>query len=30
MRAIESPAQMAAVLEAAVAAGFNHVETAPA
>ena len=30
MRALDSPAQMAAVLEAAVSAGINHVETAPA
>ena len=30
MRALESPGQMADVLEAAVAAGINHVETAPA
>jgi len=30
MRATGSPSQMAAVLEAAVAAGINHVETAPA
>ena len=30
MRALDSPAQMAAVLEAAVGAGINHVETAPA
>ena len=30
MRATESPAQMAAVLDAALAAGINHLETAPA
>ena len=30
MRALESPEAMAAVLEAALAAGINHVETAPA
>ena len=30
MRALDSPAQMTAVLEAAVAAGIRHVETAPA
>ena len=30
MRALDSPAQMAGVLEAALAAGINHVETAPA
>ena len=30
MRALDSPAQMAAVLEAALAAGIRHVETAPA
>jgi uncharacterized protein len=30
MRATGSPCQMAAVLEAAIAAGINHVETAPA
>ena len=30
MRATGSPAQMAAVLEAALAAGINHIETAPA
>jgi predicted aldo/keto reductase-like oxidoreductase len=30
MRALDSPAQMAAVLDAAVCAGINHVETAPA
>ena len=30
MRALQSPAAMAAVLEAALAAGINHVETAPA
>ena len=30
MRALDSPAQMAVVLEAAVAAGIRHVETAPA
>ncbi|MEB3171022.1 MAG: aldo/keto reductase [Synechococcaceae cyanobacterium] len=30
MRALESPAAMAAVLQAAIAAGINHVETAPA
>lgn len=30
MRALDSPAQMVAVLEAAVAAGIRHVETAPA
>ena len=30
MRATGSPSQMAAVLEAAIAAGINHVETAPA
>ena len=30
MRALDSPDQMAAVLEAAVAAGIRHVETAPA
>jgi predicted aldo/keto reductase-like oxidoreductase len=30
MRALDSPAQMAAVLEAAVAAGIRHLETAPA
>ena len=30
MRAVESPQQMAAVLEAALAAGIRHIETAPA
>mgnify|MGYP003347083397 CR=1 FL=1 len=30
MRALESPQQMAAVLEAAIDAGINHLETAPA
>jgi len=30
MRALESPRQMAAVLEAALAAGIRHLETAPA
>ena len=30
MRALDSPAQMGSVLEAAVAAGIRHVETAPA
>lgn len=30
MRALDSPAQMATVLEAAVAVGIRHVETAPA
>ena len=30
MRALESPRQMAAVLQAALAAGINHLETAPA
>ncbi|MFM8604453.1 MAG: aldo/keto reductase [Cyanobium sp.] len=30
MRALDSPAAMAAVLEAALAAGINHLETAPA
>jgi predicted aldo/keto reductase-like oxidoreductase len=30
MRALESPRQMAAVLEAALEAGINHLETAPA
>jgi len=30
MRALESPQQMAAVLQAAIAAGINHIETAPA
>jgi predicted aldo/keto reductase-like oxidoreductase len=30
MRALESPPQMAAVLQAAIAAGINHLETAPA
>ena len=30
MRALDSPAQLAAVLEAAIAAGINHLETAPA
>jgi len=30
MRALGSPAQMEAVLRAAVAAGINHIETAPA
>lgn len=30
MRTLDSPAQMAAVLEAAVALGINHIETAPA
>lgn len=30
MRALESPAAMAAVLEAALAIGINHLETAPA
>ena len=30
MRATGSPSQMAAVLDAAIAAGINHVETAPA
>ncbi len=30
MRALESPAQLEAVLAAAIAAGINHVETAPA
>jgi predicted aldo/keto reductase-like oxidoreductase len=30
MRALESPQQMAAVLEAAIEAGINHLETAPA
>ncbi|MEA5422232.1 aldo/keto reductase [Synechococcus sp. CCY9202] len=30
MRALDSPAQMEAVLLAAVAAGINHIETAPA
>ncbi|MFM8259867.1 MAG: aldo/keto reductase [Vulcanococcus sp.] len=30
MRALESPQQMAAVLQAARAAGINHLETAPA
>jgi predicted aldo/keto reductase-like oxidoreductase len=30
MRATTSPQQMAAVLEAALAAGINHIETAPA
>lgn len=30
MRALDSPAQMQAVLDAAVAAGIRHVETAPA
>ena len=30
MRCVESPAQMGAVLAAAVAAGINHLETAPA
>ena len=30
MRALQSPAQLEAVVEAAVAAGINHLETAPA
>ena len=30
MRAVEGPHQMAAVLEAALSAGINHLETAPA
>ena len=30
MRALGSPAQMEAVLRAALAAGINHLETAPA
>jgi predicted aldo/keto reductase-like oxidoreductase len=30
MRALESPQQMAAVLQAAIEAGINHIETAPA
>ncbi|MFZ0408630.1 MAG: aldo/keto reductase [Cyanobium sp.] len=30
MRCVESPGQMLAVLEAALAAGINHLETAPA
>ncbi len=30
MRALQSPAQLEAVVEAAVAAGVNHLETAPA
>ena len=30
MRALNSAAQMAAVLEAAAMAGINHLETAPA
>ena len=30
MRAVNSPAQMEAVLRAALAAGINHLETAPA
>lgn len=30
MRALDSPAQLAAVLETAIAAGINHIETAPA
>ena len=30
MRALESPSQLQAVLEAALAAGINHLETAPA
>lgn len=30
MRALDSPEAMAAVLEAALAAGINHIETAPA
>ena len=30
MRALASPAQMQEVLEAAIAAGINHLETAPA
>ncbi|WP_411876097.1 aldo/keto reductase [Vulcanococcus limneticus] len=30
MRALDSPAQLAAVLEAAIEAGINHIETAPA
>ncbi|WP_411867894.1 aldo/keto reductase [Vulcanococcus limneticus] len=30
MRALDSPAQLAGVLEAAIAAGINHIETAPA
>jgi predicted aldo/keto reductase-like oxidoreductase len=30
MRALQSPQAMAAVLEAAMAAGINHIETAPA
>ncbi len=30
MRALQSPAALAAVLEAALAAGINHIETAPA
>ena len=30
MRALESPQQMAAVLQAAIDAGINHLETAPA
>ena len=30
MRALDSPAQMEAVLRAALAAGINHIETAPA
>ncbi|MFZ9952391.1 MAG: aldo/keto reductase [Vulcanococcus sp.] len=30
MRALESPQQMAAVLDAAIEAGINHLETAPA
>jgi hypothetical protein len=30
MRALESPQQMAAVLQASIEAGINHIETAPA
>ncbi|MFM7653032.1 MAG: aldo/keto reductase, partial [Vulcanococcus sp.] len=30
MRALESPQQMAAVLQGALEAGINHIETAPA
>ena len=30
MRALQSPAQLEAVVEAAIAAGINHLETAPA
>ena len=30
MRALQSPGQLEAVVEAAIAAGINHLETAPA